>query len=116
MRESVTSGLEPVQADVSVEYDGKAIAYILEFLYSGQAPQVPFGEVQILLDAMGLSNYWGLDHLKDVTQRKLVAHLSPATYKDIRDYAEKCDAGVLLQSCLEYAKKNERALNRGVSL
>ncbi|KAI0313563.1 hypothetical protein OF83DRAFT_1175566 [Amylostereum chailletii] len=116
MRESVTSGLEPVQVDVSVEYDGKAIAYILDFLYSGQAPQVPFGEVQILLDAMGLSNYWGLDHLKDATQRKLVAHLSPATYKDIRDYAEKCDAGVLLQSCLEYAKKNERALNRGVSL
>ncbi|KAI0308411.1 hypothetical protein OF83DRAFT_1160760 [Amylostereum chailletii] len=80
MRESVASDIEPVQVDVPPEYDGQAIAYILGFLYSGQLPED--SEVQVLLDAMGLSNYWGLDYLKDLTQRELVAHLSPATYED----------------------------------
>ncbi|KZV67175.1 hypothetical protein PENSPDRAFT_688340 [Peniophora sp. CONT] len=112
MRESVVMGFEPLE--VNVETSGGALRRCLDYLYTGAFAPVEREDLQILLDMLALADYWSIEDLKATVQGDLVMHLSPRVYEDVRDYAERYSADILLKSCGEWEKKNRDALRRGV--
>ncbi|VDC01297.1 unnamed protein product [Peniophora sp. CBMAI 1063] len=112
MRESVVNGFAPVE--VEVQTSGGALRRCLDYMYTGNFAPIEREDLQILLDMLAQADYWSLDDLKATVQGDLVVHLSPRVYEDVRGYAERYNADILLRSCDEWEAKNRDALRRGV--
>ncbi|VDC01301.1 unnamed protein product [Peniophora sp. CBMAI 1063] len=112
MRESVALGDEPLE--VKSHASGDALRRCLDFMYTGAFSEVVHEDLQILLDMLDLAEYWHFEDLKSTIEGELVEHITPNVYRDIREYAERYKASILLRSCVEWEEKNRDVLLRGV--
>ncbi|KAJ7736786.1 hypothetical protein DFH07DRAFT_842830 [Mycena maculata] len=101
---------DPVE--IEVDYPGPCVECILDYIYTGKTPGLE--RLGDLLDAMDLSNYWGLEELNQLVQTKIIGNnqISPATYEEVVARATALDAKLLLDACEFFEKANRDAILR----
>ncbi|KAK0447435.1 uncharacterized protein EV420DRAFT_1713851 [Desarmillaria tabescens] len=103
---------EPIE--VSVEYPGKCLKTVLDFIYTGTTPDFDDIGLSVLLDILDLSQYWGFTELNEITQARIIggSFINPVTFDDILHRATVLDAKFLLDACEYYERKNKDAIHR----
>ncbi|KAG7442137.1 uncharacterized protein BT62DRAFT_1010912 [Guyanagaster necrorhizus] len=103
---------EPIE--VSVEYPGKCLKTVLDFIYTGSAPDLDDIGLSVLLDVLDLSQYWGFTELNEITQARIIggSFINPVTFGDILHRATVLGAKFLLDACEYYERENKDAIQR----
>ncbi|KAK0187120.1 hypothetical protein F5146DRAFT_1063566 [Armillaria mellea] len=103
---------EPIE--VGVEYPGSCLKTLLDFIYTGTAPDFDDIGLSVLLDILDLSQYWGFTELNEITQARIIggSFINPVTFGDILHRATILDAKFLLDACEYYERENKDAIQR----
>ncbi|KAJ7578449.1 hypothetical protein C8J56DRAFT_967961 [Mycena floridula] len=100
--------------EIEVEFPGKCVSIILEYLYTGVPPDLDVLELANALDALDLSQYWGLSDLNKLIQVSIIKKnfITPLSYEEILQRATNLDATMLLEACQFYERQNMDAIQR----